>query len=258
MTLPVLASLLLSLAVVPVTAGAQVKDLESRPGTTQRILYIKHASPIASVLLVPGGHGKLNVSPTGTIGWGENNFLVRTRQLWADQGFTVAVLDAPSDRLSGEGFVGFRQNPDHAKDLAAIVAFLRQEANVPVWLVATSRGTTSAAYAGIALKDKGPNGIVVTSSLTNSGGNLPGMKLEQITVPVLVVHHESDQCKHTPYAEVPQIMAKLTGSRKAELITFKDGSGMKGDPCEAISYHGFVGIEPKVIGEVATWIKAQK
>jgi hypothetical protein len=94
--------------------------------------------------------------------------------------------------------------------------------------------------------------------MTNGGGNLPGMKLEQITVPVLVVHNESDQCKHTPYSEVPQIMAKLTSSKKADLLTFKGGSGMKGDPCEAISYHGFVGIEPKVVGEIASWIKAQK
>ncbi len=234
-----------------------VKALGTRPGVTLRFLHLKQEQPVAAVVHFVGEHGKLNLG-SGGASWGTGNFLYRTRQLWADQGFNVAIVDAPSDRLSGDGYFGFRQTREHAQDIAALLAFLRRDAPVPVWLVGTSRGTTSAAFGAIALKQNGPDGVVVTSSITNSGGNLPRMNLKQITVPILVVHNEDDQCTFTPYAEVPQIMAGLTNSKKAELMTFKGGSGMKGDPCDPISYHGYIGIEPAVVSRIASWIKAQQ
>lgn len=80
-----------------------------------------------------------------------------------------------------------------------------------------------------------------------------GSQHRRIKVPVLVVHNESGECKLTPYAEVPNIMAKLTGSAKVELISFKGGSGMKGDPCESISYRGFIGKDRAL----SNWIKSQ-
>jgi pimeloyl-ACP methyl ester carboxylesterase len=236
----------------------EVKDLETRPGVKLRFLYIKQENPAASLVFFVGEHGKLNLGSSGNPSWGSTNFLFRTRQMWANQGFNVAIVDAPSDRLSGDGYFGFRQSREHAQDLAALLAFLRQDVKVPVWLVGTSRGTTSAAFGAIALKENGPDGIVVTSSITNSGGNLPKMNLKKIKVPVLVVHNEDDQCKFTPYAEVSQIMAGLTNSRKAELMTFKGGHGIKGDPCDPISYHGYIGIEADVVARVSAWIKAQK
>jgi len=85
--------------------------------------------------------------------------------------------------------------------------------------------------------------------------NLPGMKLDQIKMPVLLVHNEYDQCSHTPYGEVPQILAGLKNSWKAELITFRGGSGTQGDPCDADSYHEFIGIEADVVSRVSVWIK---
>ncbi len=54
--------------------------------------------PKATLVLIPGGHGGLQLFPNGSMKWGENNFLVRTRRLFADQGFTVVIVDAPSDR----------------------------------------------------------------------------------------------------------------------------------------------------------------
>jgi hypothetical protein len=95
----------------------------------------------------PGGHGGLQILPNGSMKWGVGNFLIRTRQLFAERGLMVAVVDAPSDRQSPPYLGGFRQTPEHAADLKAVIARLRQNAKAPVRLVGTSRETQSAARA---------------------------------------------------------------------------------------------------------------
>ena len=147
----------------------------------------------AAVVLFAGGHGGLQIQPDGTLRWGAGNFLVRTRQLFADQGLAVVLVDAPSDR-QGEPFLGgFRQSPEHTADVKAVIAWLRARSDVPVWLVGTSRGTQSVAYVATELSGReGPDGIVLTSSILSDRRSrpAPAMPLEKIRVPVLVVHHE--------------------------------------------------------------------
>jgi hypothetical protein len=95
----------------------RVVDIPTRPGVTQRMLVLAPLEPKAAVVLLAGGHGGLQVFPNGSMKWGEGNFLVRARQLFADQGLMVAVVDAPSDRQSPPYLQGFRQTPEHAADL---------------------------------------------------------------------------------------------------------------------------------------------
>lgn len=239
----------------------KVVDIPTRPGVTQRFLYISPASPKASVILIAGGHGGLQIFPGGSIGWGSNNFLVRTRQQFADAGFAVAVIDAPSDRQSAPFLGGFRQTPEHAADVKAVMAWLRQQAPVPVWLVGTSRGTQSAAYIATELSPAqgGPDGLVLTSTILNDpkGRAVPRMPLEQISVPVLVAHHEQDGCRLCAFGYMPQLMSQLAKTPKAELITFTGGQST-GDPCEAMAYHGFNGLEADIVGKVTRWMLAAK
>ena len=85
------------------TAAAQqpptVVDLPTRPGVTQRMLVTPPPEPKATVILLAGGHGGLQLFQNGSFKWGEGNFLVRSRQLFADKGLMAVVVDAPSDRL---------------------------------------------------------------------------------------------------------------------------------------------------------------
>ena len=187
-----------------------------------------------------------------------------SRQLFADAGFAVAVIDAPSDRQSAPFLSGFRQTPEHAADVKAVIAWLkdaRQQAPGPVWLVGTSRGTQSAAYIATELTPAqgGPDGIVLTSSILtdNNGRALPRMPLAQITVPVLVAHHEQDGCRLCAFGYIPQLMSKLAKTPKAELISFTGGQSV-GDPCEAMGYHGFNGLEPEVVSKITSWMLAAK
>jgi len=124
----------------------RVVDIPTRLGVTQRIVLVSPNHPKAAVILFPGGHGGLRISSHGSFKWGKGNFLVRTREIFAAQGLLVAVVDAPSDQQNPPYLGGFRQKPDHVADIKAVIAWLKEQAEVPVWLVGTSRGTQSAAF----------------------------------------------------------------------------------------------------------------
>lgn len=236
-----------------------VVDIATRPGVTQRLLVISPQAPKAAVVLMAGGHGGLQIFPNGTFKWGDGNFLVRTRQLFADQGLMVAVLDAPSDRQRPPYLGGFRQKPEHAADIKAVIAWLRAQSRVPVWLVGTSRGTQSAAYAAIDIAGPdGPDGIVLTSTILTDDDSRPvlAMPLGRIRVPVLVVHHEQDGCALCAFAQVPALLAKLSNSPRKALLSFSGGQN-KGDPCEAMAYHGFNGLEREVVEQATHWMLTQ-
>ena len=258
----VLTQVLFTLFVSPAWAQVtpRVVDIPTRPGVTQRIALLGPDNPKAAVILFPGGHGGLRISTDGRFKWGEGNFLVRTRETFAAQGLLVAVVDAPSDRQSPPYLNRFRQTPEHVADIRAVIAWLKQQARVPVWLVGTSRGTQSAAFIAtrLAPADGGPDGLVLTSTILSDdkGRPVPDMDLDKIAVPVLVVHHKRDGCKHCAYAGIPRLMDKLSAAPRKELLTF-DGGRTRGDPCEAMAYHGFNGIESDVVARIAQWIETK-
>jgi dienelactone hydrolase len=238
----------------------RVVDIPTRPNVTQRFLYLSPENPKAAVILFAGGHGGLRISQNGSFGWGKGNFLVRTRRQFAERGLSVAIIDVPSDRQSPPFLAGFRQTAEHVADIKAVIAWLRKQHNVPVWLVGTSRGTQSAAFIATQLdiKHGGPDGLVLTSTILvdDKGRPVTKMPLEQIAVPVLVVHHEKDGCKHCPYSEIPRLMKKLTAAPRKELLSFKGGEN-RGDPCEPYAHHGFNGLEKEVVGKIAEWIQGK-
>lgn len=244
------------------SAAPRVVDIPTRTGVTQRFVYIaSSAAPKASVILLAGGHGGLQINEAGGFGWGGGNFLVRTRRQFADAGLAVAVIDAPSDKQSPPYLSGSRQKPEHRADVLAAIAWLKQQSPVPVWLVGTSRGTQSAAYIATEASPAqgGPDGLVLTSSilLDPKGRAVPKLPLEKLAIPVLVVHHEQDGCKVCPYSEIPAMMEKLGKTPKAQLISVSGGQS-RGDPCEAMAYHGFNGLEADVVGKITRWVIAAK
>jgi len=254
------AVLVCMLALAPlVGAEDKVVDIPTRPGVTQRFLLISPAEPKAAVVLFAGGHGGLQLNQTGNPRWGRNNFLVRSAGLFAAQGLTVAVIDAPSDRQSYPFLDRFRQTADHAADVKGVIAWLKKETRLPVWLIGTSRGTQSVGAAAVALgTEDGPDGIVLTSSILQDprGRPVPDMALETLHLPVLVVHHEQDGCRLCLYRDIPRLMQKLTATPRKALIAFSGGENV-GDPCEALAYHGYNGLEQDVVARIADWITSK-
>lgn len=235
---------------------AQVIDIPTRAGVTQRFLYLAPAEPKATVVLFAGGHGGLQIAKDSGFGWGRNNFLVRTRQMFADQGLAVAVIDAPSDRQHPPFLSGFRQSQAHAADVKAVIAWLKEKSSQPVWLVGTSRGTQSVAHVATQLTgNDGPDGIVLTSTILTDPKSrpVPDMPVDNLKIPVLVVHHEHDACRHCLFSDMPRLMDKLAVNPRKELISMTGGA-TQGDPCEAMAYHGFNGLERDAVARMASWI----
>jgi pimeloyl-ACP methyl ester carboxylesterase len=131
---------------------------------------------------------------------------------------------------------------------------------VPVWLIGTSRGTTSAANVAARLKTGGPDGLVMTSSIVAATRVVAPVQstvdVGAIGVPTLFVHNKDDACMATPYAAVPSLMAKFTHAPRKELITVSGGSPPQSEPCEALSRHCYIGIEDEVVGKIVAWIKS--
>jgi hypothetical protein len=256
--------LCLMLSTVSTPARAQIEqrvvDLPTRPGVTQRFLVLTPPDPQAAVILFAGGHGGLQMRPDGSVLWGKGNFLVRTREAFARRSLRVVLIDAPSDHQSEPFLSGFRQTPEHTADVKAVIAWLREQARLPVWLIGTSRGTQSAAFVATSLVGgDGPDGVVLTSSVLNDPRSraVPEMPVDRLRIPVLVVHHEGDVCRVCAYRDVGTLMDKLAPVTSKALLTFKGGDN-RGDPCEAFAYHGYNGIEEEVVGKIAAWILAKR
>jgi hypothetical protein len=139
----------------------------------------------------------------------------------------------------------------------AVIAWLQQQLNLPVWLVGTSRGTQSAAYIAVesAGIQGGPDGLVLTSTILTDEKtrSVPNLNLAKVTAPVLVVHHREDGCRHCAYSDMPKLMNKLTAAARNELIAIGGGINI-GDPCEAEAYHGFNGCDEEVVKLITKWI----
>ena len=231
----------------------QVVDIPTRPGVQQRILLITPENPKAAAILFAGGAGDIGISDDGQLRNG-GNFLIRSRELFAANGVQVAVIDKPSDRAD---LVNFRETAAHVADVKAVMAWMRNRTKLPLWLVGTSRGTQSAAYVAVQLKAdaQAPDGLVLTSTMLSDQRDtpVPEMPLDTLTLPVLVVHHEQDGCKHCQFEHIPQLMGKLAASQRKQLLSFSGGQS-EGNECGARAYHGYNGIERAVVDKIAAWM----
>ncbi len=244
----------------PSDAAEQVLTITTQSGAKMRSLLSGDTDgALANLILLPGGNGKLIISGKGEIKKMSNNFVVRTRAQLADAKFLTAVVDAPFDRRSKKGLLGgFRASEEHASDLATIARKLTQLNGKPVVVVGTSRGTVSAAN----LAARAPNGVVSAAVLTSSlvgkskaGASLLDLQLTEIKVPVLFVHNQNDGCKHTRLKDVKPVVAQMKKGGVATDLILVTSKAKKSKPCKALSPHGFLGIEDKVVGEIVSWIK---
>jgi predicted alpha/beta-hydrolase family hydrolase len=255
------AAVALLLTVSAASAAEEVKTIPTRPAVTQAFLLGRPDQlPIASVVLFAGGSGLLNLGAARRSLMG--NFLLRTRGRFVAEGLLVAAVDAPSDRPNG--LDGFRTSAAHAEDVGKVIAALRGMAPVPVWLVGTSMGTVSAANAAARLGagNSGPDGLVLTSTVTREGRERPesvgDVRLGDVRVPTLIVHHRQDACRATPYADMPSLLRDFKQAPRRELISFDGGDPPQSGPCEARSAHGYVGLEAEVVAAIVRWITASR
>ena len=236
------------------SAADHLVMVDTRPGVRVGYWLMQRPNATATLLVLPGGSG--GIALKGGVPTSEN-FLVRTRDSFAAAGFNVALVGKPSDRDDLDS--GFRSGAQHVEDLRRIVERLNRDLGKPVWLVGTSRGTISAAAAAIALDPAQIGGVVLTSTVTygTQFAPVPALAIGNIRVPVLVVHHRYDACKSCNPLDLPPMMEALRGAPVKKMILVEGGSP-RGDPCEALHYHGYHGIEQQVVDAIADWIRSPK
>jgi pimeloyl-ACP methyl ester carboxylesterase len=241
---------------------ATLASIATPRGATQAFILIKPTRPpVAAVILFAGGPGALGLRSASSMKWGKENFLIRTRQMFAAHNFMVAVVDAPSDQQQGMSAI-FRMSSAHADDVGRIATYLKKQASVPVWLVGTSMGTFSAAGGAIAARDV--DGLVLTSTITRAmpewaiakshPGGVADMDLAKITVPTLIVSHSKDACRISSPANAPNLKMRLTNSSRVEIALLDGGDRPGSNPCDGKAAHGYLGIEKQVVDTIATFV----
>jgi len=196
-----------------------------------RAVLIKPKAPRASVILMPGGSGQIAADDHGDIHALNFNQLVRTRNAYAARGLAVLVVDAGTP-------------------LDAAVQYMAAIKR-PVTVIGTSRGTIRAAE-GIA-RGARPDALVLTSGLLSaaSGGgpNVMSILGSPALLPrTLVIHHSQDSCKVTLPAGVEPFVKWSAGRAR---VVWVSGGVNEGDACQARAYHGFNGIDGRIVGIAA-------
>jgi hypothetical protein len=241
-------------------------------------------TPTPVVILLPGGDGNIHLYPlnstvvlqdgsgpfpNGSLHINSSNFLVRSRWYFASRGFVTITLDAATDfKASSTGLTGQQGSTAHVTDVLQVIAWARTNyPGLPVWVIGTSRGPAgafvAAAYSPTA---GGPDGLVFTSPLNTSTtdpdslANTATLTLSAIGVPTLLVGDVNDTCAASNPLSNATIAASLTGVPTVDVGVLTVGSlTMVVDPpltgpCNALSYHGFFGIEASTVNSIGQWI----
>jgi pimeloyl-ACP methyl ester carboxylesterase len=227
-------------------------SVPTRPGVSTTYWWMPRDGAVGTVVLFSGGGGGIgykNGLPQS------GNFLIRSRDEFAQAGLNVALMGNPDDnkKLTPQ----FRRSAEHVDDVRQVLEDIATRSKVPIWLVGTSQGTLSAA-ANAAELGSTIDGVVLTSTVTGqqAGGSVNDIALEKIPVPVLVYHHKQDSCRITPAYAAERLIKRLTMAPTKQYIGVDGGKDPVGDPCEAFHYHGFIGMESQAVQQITSWIKS--
>ena len=109
--------LFLILLLIPFSAihADELIKLETRQGVTQEFIYIGSDNPRANLILLEGGSGVLGLGSlfgSTTINKKTDHLLVKNREAFVENGFSIALVDAPSDMQGKDGMFGRFRVPD--------------------------------------------------------------------------------------------------------------------------------------------------
>lgn len=227
------ALLLLACAAGPAMARDELVTSARTTGgeTIPYILTSKPGTPAYAVILMPGGQGRVNprMMDGKLVFAGGGNFLIRSRELFADGRFVAVSTDATS-------------TPDRM--LAIVHDLETRYGKIPIYIIGTSR-STEATMALAKPLDGLVAGFVHSSSMSGIAGFDPrGLKSRH-----LIVLHVRDACRVTS----PSAGAASHSKYGTELIEMNGGTST-GDDCEAYAHHGYNGIEKETVDRIKAWI----
>ena len=225
--------------------------------------------PFASVVLLTGGNGVLNLNNAGDARDSQGNFLIRSARRFLNARLNVAMLDSEPAFAAPNGLTNQRLTQAHADHLAQVIATVRNQwPGKPVWLIGTSNGTLSVFNAAARLTGAAlPNGIALTSTVTQPDtagemGHVLGAdpSLGSITVPTLVMWHQNDGCSVSPATAAMAVFNGLTGvpaANKAKTAIAGGFPNVAVTACAAFHHHGYNGVEQAAVTAIVDFIRKQ-
>ena len=222
-------------------------ELHAVPGTSLTY-YLVNSGPLSrtAFILFPGGDGADHVTVEGGRVKLSKNFLVSTAETYVKNGFTTVIVNSYQAMTDN-----YRVSTDHAKHIQVILDALTSRGVERFYLVGTSRGTLSVASLATKLSDPHLKGIILTSSMAS----IARLDLPRIKVPVLFVHHVDDKCHHTPHREAKDISRLVSKSTTVSFVDVTGGLPPQTGPCQALSPHGFFGVEGIATQAMINWAR---
>ena len=231
-------------------------ETKPREGVYQRSLLSRRGTGGERWLVVafPGYPGILRLQENdGVISYElKGNFLIRARRHLVSADIAVATLDCPADQFADCGD-RYRDSEQHLQDVMQQINALRAEMGpgIKVALIGTSYGTVSSQLLAKKL-DGRIDAAIHSASITYpvSGKGLPiyGLDLAALKTRQLIVHHQDDPCKYTAFEPYKRYQDKLP------ILLVRGTANPRGNACDALTQHGFVGRERLVMQGIARWL----
>jgi len=229
-----------------------IKIDTGRTDSYQPVYEMTRPDATATLIILPGGHSGTGKTADGKPSSG--NTLVRLRDYFYGQKFNVLIVFRPSDMDVME--YNYRVSSTHMKELDNVVDYAAQSYKKPVWVIGMSRGSVSGTAVAIALGDKKVQGLVLVSSITNTKqGAISTQNIEELKIPVLVVHHEQDACNYCSPSQAKKIPEYLKSSPYKRAYIVNSGSDPRGDVCDTYHWHGLINSELESAKLISDWIR---
>lgn len=227
-------------------AVAQVFDIPHAEEVPTRTLLIEAPKPRAMVLLFPGGGGMAGISDNGSIR--SKHTFIRSIDLWAQYGIDAVLVDTPYD-LGDLRRGNLRGRKDHLTRVDEVVTFYKNKFKLPIWVFGHSMGSSTATYYANEIDQSKKNlaGIIIAGTIHTASLD------DEVTLPVLAIHHQYDACTGTPVSASSKIIERRSPKlvSKLELI---EGGITEGEVCQSFAFHGFNQTEAEFIKRAANFI----
>lgn len=232
----------------------------NRPNVTMNALLLRNDSGAKTALLIvpgtDGSEGRMFVKGPLAHRYGAMQYLYDNADVFLDAGISLVATGCPTDQIEryGQCYDDYRKSSEYADDFSRIISHLKEKHGYEKFYVfGHSSGGISTRWLSVNLSSQ-ISGIVNSSIMNGVAGSLASstvnFDMKKITVPVLNIAHEDDQCPSTPYHIVKNYS-------NGNLVTVK-GGGTSGHVCGGSNHHSFEGRQRGVSKAIVRWIATQQ
>lgn len=238
--------LAIAIWVISFGVSAQVFEVPHADEAPTKTLLVQPSKPRALVLLFPGGGGVAGISDSGAVR--SKHTFVRSLGMWEQYSIAAVLVDSPYD-LGDLRRGNLRGRQDHLTRVDEVVKFYKAKFGLPIWIFGHSMGSSTATYyANMLGSSKGAlAGIIIAGTINAASLN------DDVSLPVLGIHHLDDACVGTPVAATSRVIKGRPPQYISQLEIIEGGIS-EGNVCDSFAYHGFNQTESEFVRRAAQFI----